>query len=115
MIRRVIAQLLKRPGLSKKDSEKAVNAAFDTIAANLEVGEKVQLVGFGVFDIKERGAVSAATPRPRKRSRSRQRACLFSRRARCSRTRFPNKNDVKRSGMTGAFLSGGALCVWINI
>ena len=31
------------------------------------------------------------------------------------RTRFPNKNDVKRSGMTGAFLSGGALCVWINI
>ena len=118
----LIAAVAEKTGLSKKDSEKAVNAAFDTIAANLEVGEKVQLVGFGTFEVKERAErtginpapVSAATPRPRKRSRSRPRACLFSRRARCSRTRFPNKNDVKRSGMTGAFLSGGALCVWIN-
>ena len=45
------------------DGEKAVNAAFDTIAANLEVGEKVQLVGFGVFDIKERGARIGRNPK----------------------------------------------------
>ena len=49
----LIATVAEKTGLSKKDSEKAVNATFDTITANLEVGEKVQLVGFGVFDIKE--------------------------------------------------------------
>ena len=37
----LIAAVAEKTGLSKKDSEKAVNAAFDTIAANLEVGEKV--------------------------------------------------------------------------
>ena len=46
----LIATVAEKTGLSKKDSEKAVNATFDTITANLEVGEKVQLVGFGVFD-----------------------------------------------------------------
>jgi len=54
---------LKKTGLSKKDSEKAVNATFDTITANLEVGEKVQLVGFGVFDIKERGSRIGRNPK----------------------------------------------------
>ena len=117
----LIAAVAEKTGLSKKDSEKAVSAVFASITEGLKKGEKLSLVGFGTFEVKacltSRSAapVSAATPRPRKRSRSRQRACLFSRRARCSRTRFPNKNDVKRSGMTGAFLSGGALCVWINI
>ena len=93
----LIATVAEKTGLSKKDSEKAVNATFDTITANLEVGEKVQLVGFGVFDIKERGSRTAATPRPRKRSRSRRRACPSSRPAKCSRTLFPNKR-CKRSG-----------------
>lgn len=45
----LIATVAEKTGLSKKDSEKAVNATFDTITANLEVGEKVQLVGFGVL------------------------------------------------------------------
>ena len=39
----LIATVAEKTGLSKKDSEKAVNATFDTITANLEVGEKVQL------------------------------------------------------------------------
>ena len=59
----LIAAVAEKTGLSKKDSEKAVSAAFDTIAANLEVGEKVQLVGFGVFDIKERGARIGRNPK----------------------------------------------------
>ena len=58
----LIATVAEKTGLSKKDSEKAVNAAFDTIAANLEVGEKVQLV-FGVFDIKERGSRIGRNPK----------------------------------------------------
>ena len=59
----LVSAVAEKTGMSKKDSEKAVNAAFDTIAANLEVGEKVQLVGFGVFDIKERGARIGRNPK----------------------------------------------------
>ena len=46
----LIAAVAEKAGLSKKDSEKAVNAAFDTIVETLVSGEKVQMVGFGVFD-----------------------------------------------------------------
>lgn len=74
----LIAAVAEKTGLSKKDSEKAVNAAFDTIAANLEVGEKVQLVGFGVFDIKERGARIGPQPQDQGRDRDpgNARACF---------------------------------------
>ena len=59
----LIAAVAEKTGLSKKDSEKAVNAAFDTIAANLEVGEKVQLVGFGGFETKKREARMGRNPK----------------------------------------------------
>ena len=59
----LIAEVAVKTGLSKKDSEKAVNAALETITATLETGEKVQLVGFGVFDVKERGARIGRNPK----------------------------------------------------
>ena len=59
----LIAEVAVKAGLSKKDSEKAVNAALDTITASLENGEKVQLVGFGVFDVKERGQRLGRNPK----------------------------------------------------
>ena len=59
----LIAQVAVKTGLSKKDSEKAVNAALDTITVSLEKGEKVQLVGFGVFDVKERGTRMGRNPK----------------------------------------------------
>ena len=59
----LIAQVAVKAGLSKKDSEKAVNAALDTIIASLQGGEKVQLVGFGVFDVKERGVRMGRNPK----------------------------------------------------
>ena len=59
----LIAAVAENTGLSKKDSEKAVNAALDTITATLTAGEKVQLVGFGVFDIKERGTRMGRNPK----------------------------------------------------
>ena len=52
----LVAAVAEKAGLSKKDSEKAINAAFDAITASLVAGEKVQLVGFGAFEVKERGA-----------------------------------------------------------
>ena len=59
----LIAEVAVKTGLSKKDSEKAVNAALDTITVSLEKGEKVQLVGFGVFDVKERGVRMGRNPK----------------------------------------------------
>ena len=59
----LIAEVAAKAGLSKKDSEKAVNAALDTITASLTAGEKVQLVGFGVFDVKTRGTRMGRNPK----------------------------------------------------
>ena len=59
----LITAVSEKTGLSKKDSEKAVNAALDTITETLEIGEKVQLVGFGVFDVKERGVRIGRNPK----------------------------------------------------
>ena len=58
----LIAAVAEKTGLSKKDSEKAVNAAFDTIVDTLVAGEKVQLVGFGGFEVKERSARVGRNP-----------------------------------------------------
>ena len=52
----LVAAVAEKSGLSKKDSEKAVNAAFDAISDELVKGGKVQLVGFGSFETKERSA-----------------------------------------------------------
>ena len=58
----LVAAVAEKAGLSKKDSEKAVNAAFDAITSALVAGEKVQLVGFGAFEVKERGARIGRNP-----------------------------------------------------
>jgi len=51
----LIAAAAENAGLSKKDTEKAVTAALDAITEALVKGDKVQLVGFGAFEVKERG------------------------------------------------------------
>lgn len=58
----LIAVAAEKAGLSKKDCEKAVNAALDAITESLVKGEKVQLVGFGAFEVKERGARVGRNP-----------------------------------------------------
>lgn len=59
----LITDVAAKTGLSKKDSEKAVNAALDSITAALQEGNKVQLVGFGVFEVKERGVRIGRNPK----------------------------------------------------
>ncbi len=59
----LISKIAADAGLSKKDSEKALTAALDAITAALAAGEKVQLVGFGVFDVKERAARVGLNPK----------------------------------------------------
>lgn len=50
-------------GVSKADATKAVNATFDAIATALAEGDKVALVGFGTFAVKERAARTGLNPR----------------------------------------------------
>ena len=59
----LVSAVAEKTGMSKKDSEKAVNAAFDTITEALAAGDKVQLVGFGAFEVKERGARTGRNPK----------------------------------------------------
>ena len=49
--------------ISRKDADAAITAALDAITAALQEGEKVQLVGFGSFEVKKRNARIARNPR----------------------------------------------------
>ena len=53
----------EKAGLSKKDTEAAVNAAIEVVTAALADSEKVQLVGFGAFDVKARAARIGRNPK----------------------------------------------------
>lgn len=59
----LITVISEKAGLSKKDSERVVNVTFDTIKETVEAGEKVQLAGFGIFDVKTRDARVGRNPK----------------------------------------------------
>ena len=59
----LIAAMAEKSGLSKKDSEKALGAFMDTVVDALKDGDKVALVGFGTFDVRERAARTGLNPR----------------------------------------------------
>ena len=50
----LVSNVAEKAGMSKKDAEKALNCVLDAIEEALANGEKVQLVGFGTFEIRER-------------------------------------------------------------
>lgn len=52
-----------KTGLKKKEAEAAVNAMTDAIAEALKAGDKVQLIGFGTFEVKERAARQGHNPK----------------------------------------------------
>lgn len=58
----IIDAVAAKTGLKKKDAEAAVNAVFATISAELVAKNKVQLIGFGTFDVKERAARTGRNP-----------------------------------------------------
>ena len=59
----LVAVVAERSGMTKKDTERVVSILFDTIAAQLQEGEKVQITGFGSFETKEREARIGRDPR----------------------------------------------------
>ena len=58
----LISACAESSGLSKKDSERVLNAAIDAITAALVKGEKVQISGFGIFETKNREARIGRNP-----------------------------------------------------
>lgn len=58
----LVAEIAEKADLSKKDAEAAVRAFTDTVAAALKDGDKVQLVGFGTFEVSERAARTGRNP-----------------------------------------------------
>ena len=59
----LIASVAEKAGMTKKDAERAVNAALETITAALAEGDRVQLSGFGIFEVKTREARTGRNPR----------------------------------------------------
>ncbi len=59
----LISAAAEKAGLSKKDTESAVNAVVEAITACLASGDKIQLVGFGSFEVKSRAARIGRNPK----------------------------------------------------
>ena len=59
----LIAVVAEKSGITKKDAERVVSATFETITAQLKAGEKVQISGFSIFEVKEREARVGRNPR----------------------------------------------------
>lgn len=58
----LVGQVAAKTGMTKKDIEKVVNAFFDTVQGTLQSGEKVQLIGFGTFESRDRQARKGRNP-----------------------------------------------------
>lgn len=59
----LVAAIAQNAELSKKDAEKALAATIDAISKALVEGDKVQIVGFGTFEVRERAARTGKNPR----------------------------------------------------
>lgn len=58
----LVSYVAEKANLSKKDAETAVNSVFDGITEALKTDDKIQLVGFGSFEVKERAARMGKNP-----------------------------------------------------
>ena len=58
----LVAKIAEKSGLSKKQAELALGAFIDSVTEALKEGDKVQLMGFGTFEVKERAACTGRNP-----------------------------------------------------
>ena len=58
----LIASVAQKSDLTKKDAEKAVKAVFESISESLKAGDKVQIIGFGTFEVRQRKARTGRNP-----------------------------------------------------
>lgn len=59
----LVALVAEKSGLTKKDAEAAVSAVLDAVVESVTNGEKVQIVGFGTFEQRQRNARTGCDPR----------------------------------------------------
>ena len=59
----LVAAIAQEAEISKKDADKALAAAINAISKALADGDKIQLVGFGTFEVRERAARTGKNPR----------------------------------------------------
>ncbi|BEP27900.1 HU family DNA-binding protein [Helicovermis profundi] len=59
----LVTSMAEKTGLTKKDAEASLNAFMKSVEETLVSGEKVQLVGFGTFDVRDRKARKGRNPR----------------------------------------------------
>ena len=59
----LVSAVAEKVGMSKKDTDLVINAALDAIAAAMQEGDRVQLVGFGSFEVKKRAARMGRNPK----------------------------------------------------
>lgn len=62
----LIAAVAEKTDLSKKDADAAVSAVLGAITDALKAGDKIQLVGFGTFEVRNRAAKQGRNPRTRR-------------------------------------------------
>ena len=63
----LIAAMSEEAGLTKKDAEKALDAFVYTVGESLAAGDKVQLVGFGTFEVRDKKEKEAINPRTKEK------------------------------------------------
>ncbi len=63
----LIAKVAADAGMEKKVAEKAINAALDAMVAALKEGDKISLIGFGTFEVRERAARTSMNPSTKQR------------------------------------------------
>ena len=61
----LVSAIAEKSDLSKRDAEAALNAFTDIVADELKKGEKIQLVGFGTFEVSERAERTGRNPQKR--------------------------------------------------
>ena len=59
----LIAAVAEKTGMTKKDAERVINATLETVTASMVAGDKVQMSGFGIFEVKAREARVGRNPR----------------------------------------------------
>lgn len=63
----LVSSIAAKSSLTKKDSEAALKAFIDTVTEELKKGEKIQLVGFGTFETRERAARQGVNPQTKEK------------------------------------------------
>ena len=58
----LVAAIAEKSGISKKDADKALAAFLETVTDEMKKGEKIQLVGFGTFEVRERAERTGINP-----------------------------------------------------